>query len=142
MIADGMAGELLEECEGFEWDTANSGKIWDRHRVSPAECEEIFFNRPCHRAEDEAHSTDEARMYGLGQSDAGRLMFVAFTIRERLIRVISARDMSRKERRFIGRHEKAMPKFKNEDAERKFWATHDSTDYIDWRKASGRHSRI
>ena len=30
---------------------------------------------------------------------------------------------------------KAVPKFRTEDAERKFWASHDSTDYIDWRKA-------
>ncbi len=29
---------------------------------------------------------------------------------------------------------KALPKFKNEDAEREFWAAHESTDYIDWRK--------
>jgi predicted DNA binding CopG/RHH family protein len=30
---------------------------------------------------------------------------------------------------------KAVPKFRTEDAERKFWASHDSTDYIDWREA-------
>jgi predicted DNA binding CopG/RHH family protein len=29
---------------------------------------------------------------------------------------------------------KSLPKFKNENAEREFWATHDSADYLDWRK--------
>jgi len=91
--------KLLAECEGFQWDAGNFVKIWDRHQVSPAECEEIFFNRPFIVHEDEGHSADEPRMFALGQTDAGRLMFVAFTIRARLIRVISARDMSRKERK-------------------------------------------
>ena len=48
---------------------------------------------------DEKHSPGEERLYALGQSDSGRLMFAVFTIRGRLIRVISARDMNRKERR-------------------------------------------
>jgi len=91
--------KLLADCEGFEWDAGNFTKIWDRHQVSPAECEEIFFNHPLIVHEDEAHSADEARLYALGQTDAGRLMFVAFTIRSQLIRVISAREMSRKERK-------------------------------------------
>jgi uncharacterized DUF497 family protein len=91
--------KLLVECEGFQWDDGNLIKIWDRHQVTPAECEEIFFNRPFIVGEDAAHSADEPRGYGLGQSDGGRLMLVAFTIRGRLIRVSSARDMSRKERK-------------------------------------------
>ena len=95
----GWLERLVEQCEGFQWDDSNSGKIWERHQVAPTECEELFFNRPLIFGEDEEHSASEERMYGLGQSDAGRLLFVAFTIRGRLIRVISARDMSRKERR-------------------------------------------
>jgi uncharacterized protein len=91
--------ERLADCEGFEWDAANAAKIWDRHHVTPAECEELFFNRPLVLGTDERHSAAEERLYALGQSDSTRLMFVAFTIRGRLIRVISARDMSRKERR-------------------------------------------
>jgi uncharacterized protein len=93
----GSLERLVEGCEGFQWDSANSEKIWERHRVTPTECEELFFNRPLVFGQDEEHSAAEERMYGLGQSDAGRLLFVAFTIR--FIRVISARDMSRKERR-------------------------------------------
>ncbi len=95
----GSLESMVGECEGFQWDAGNSGKICERHRVAPTECEELFFNRPLVIAEDEEHPAAEERIYGLGQSDAGRLLFVAFTIRERRIRVISARDMSRKERR-------------------------------------------
>jgi len=90
---------IVEECDGFQWPAANSGKIGEKHQVTPAECEELFLNRPLIIDDDHEHSKGEQRMYGLGQSDAGRLLFVAFTIRGRLLRVISARDMSRKERR-------------------------------------------
>lgn len=95
----GRLENLVEECEGLQWDAGNSAKIWTRHQVTPAECEEIFFNLPLIVAEDEVHSADEVRMYSLGRSDAGRFLFIVFTISGRLIRVISARDMSRKERK-------------------------------------------
>ena len=98
--------ERLAECEGFQWDAGNSTKIWERHQVMATECEELFFNRPLIVVSDEEHSAGEERFYALGQSDSGRPMFVVFTIRGRLIRVISARDMSRKDRRIFNRHEK------------------------------------
>jgi uncharacterized DUF497 family protein len=91
--------ERLAECEGFQWDADNSRKIWERHQVAPTECEEVFFNRPLIVRGDEKHSAVEERLYALGQTDEARLLFVVLTIRGRLIRVISARDMSRKERR-------------------------------------------
>ncbi len=93
--------ERLAECKGFQWDAGGWAKIWDRYQVTPTECEECFFNRPLIVSSDEHHSTGEERFYALGPSDSGRLMFVVFTIRGRLIRVISARDMSRKERRIF-----------------------------------------
>ena len=91
--------ERFAECEGFELDAANSSKIWERHQVAPIECEEVFFNHPLVVGEDEKHSAAEARLYALGQTDAARFLFVVFTMRGRLIRMISARDMSRKERK-------------------------------------------
>jgi uncharacterized DUF497 family protein len=91
--------ERLAECEGFDWDAANAGKIWVRHQVAPAESEEVFFNRPLLVGDDERHSASEERFYALGQTDAGRHLFIVFTVRKRLIRVISARHMSRKERK-------------------------------------------
>lgn len=85
--------------EGFEWNHANLTKNWEKHRVTPWECEQMFFNLPLVVAEDTAHSTVEPRYYVLGQTDSGRRLFLVFTIRRRRIRVISARDMSAKERR-------------------------------------------
>ena len=91
--------ERLAECEGFEWNAGNSEKIRVKHGVSPIECEELFFNSPLFIGSDERHSAGEERFYALGQTDSGRLLFVVFTIRERLVRAISARDMNRKEKR-------------------------------------------
>jgi uncharacterized DUF497 family protein len=90
--------EILTGCTGFDWDEGNLVKNWERHRVSASECEQIFFNRPLVTAADLRHSSQEARFYALGHTDAGRRLFVVFTVRERRIRVISARDMNRKER--------------------------------------------
>ena len=90
--------DLLPECAGFEWDKGNSGKNWLKHRVTPFECEQIFFNQPLLVADDERHSQSEARFYALGKTDADRPLFVAFTVHRKLIRIISARDMSGKEK--------------------------------------------
>lgn len=89
----------LSGLEGFNWDGANLAKNWEKHRVTPWECEQAFFNVPLVVADDLAHSTVEPRYYVLGQTDAGRRLFIVFTTRKRRIRVISARDMSPKERR-------------------------------------------
>lgn len=94
-----MDFKQLSTLNGFEWDEGNSEKNWTTHRVSRSECEEVFFNRPLALAEDQKHSQEEVRYYALGQSDRERKLFVVFTIRGSLIRVISARDMSRTERR-------------------------------------------
>jgi len=91
--------ELISECIGFEWDEGNKEKNWIGHQVVYTECEEIFFNQPLVVADDILHSKKENRYYALGQTNAGRHLFISFTIRGQLIRVISARDMSRKERR-------------------------------------------
>ena len=91
---------------GFDWDAGNRGKN-TKHRVSDDECEEIFFNLPLLFGPDEVHSQQEDRHYALGQTNAGRWLFVAFTIRRAQIRVISARDMTRKERRAYDEAEKA-----------------------------------
>jgi uncharacterized DUF497 family protein len=91
--------ELLSQCIGFEWDKGNKEKNWIGHQVFFTECEEIFFNQPLVVTDDDPHSKEEKRYYALGQTNAGRYLFISFTIREQLIRVISARDMNRKERR-------------------------------------------
>lgn len=90
--------KILMQCTGFEWDKENLQKNWDSHQVGFYECEEIFFNQPFVIEDDTQHSQSENRYYALGKTDRGRLLFVVFTVRRYLIRVISARDMSRKER--------------------------------------------
>lgn len=94
--------ERLASCEGFDWDAGNREKNWNKHGVSTGECEEVFFNQPLVVAGDEGHSEREERFFALGHADAGRMLFVVFTIRGSLVRVISARDMSRKERKVYG----------------------------------------
>jgi uncharacterized DUF497 family protein len=89
----------LSDCTGFEWDEGNLFKSWEKHRVSAAECEQIFFNKPLVAVADKKHSQREARFHALGQTDFRRLLFVVFTIRGNRIRVISARDMNRKEKK-------------------------------------------
>lgn len=85
---------------GFDWDEGNSRKSAAKHGVSQGEAEQVFFNQPLLVAPDQAHSARESRLHALGKTDAGRLLHLTFTLRGEgaLIRVISARDMSRKER--------------------------------------------
>lgn len=90
---------------GFEWDEHNTEKNWQKHRVSPAECEQMFFNQPLVVASDIKHSQKEARFYALGRTDAGRMLFAVFATRKDKIRVISVRDMKNKERKVYESHE-------------------------------------
>src|SRR5688500_1122879 len=94
-----MKRDSLEDCDGFDWDEGNLDKNWEAHGIAFWECEEVFLNRPLVVRPDDEHSVRERRYYALGQTEAGRRLFVAFTIRKRLIRPISARDMTAKERR-------------------------------------------
>jgi uncharacterized protein len=96
----------LENCTGFDWDEANTGKNWDRHRVTPDEAEDMFFQEPLVVRHDARHSGNEKRYYALGQTGVGRRLFIAFTIRRNLIRVISARDMNRNETEVYANQEK------------------------------------
>jgi uncharacterized DUF497 family protein len=102
-----MAGrkDPLDACTGFDWDDGNAPKNWSGHRVTPEEAEDVFFNAPLVVRSDVRHSRREKRYYALGQTTVGRLLFVAFTIRRSLIRVISIRDMNEREREVYAGHE-------------------------------------
>jgi len=91
---------IFENCEGFEWDDGNSGKNWHLHRVTDRESEEVFANESIVVTRDLAHSRVETRFAARGITDAGRRLTIVFVVRKRLIRVISARDMTRREERF------------------------------------------
>ena len=89
----------LSQITGFNWDDGNARKN-EKHGGSMAEAEQVFFNAPLLLLEDSAHSQQEPRVHALGKTDEGRMLHIAFTLRQTglLIRVISARDMHRKER--------------------------------------------
>ena len=91
-----------QKITGFEWNAGNERKNVEKHNVSQAEAEQLFFNEPLLTVLDGKHSNAEIRIHALGKSDEGRQLHVTFTLRENKtkIRVISARNMSRKERAY------------------------------------------
>ncbi len=86
--------------EGFEWDSGNARKSADKHGVTQAEAEQVFFNSSLLLLDDKRHSMAEVRYHAYSKSNNGRLLQVSFTLKEggKRVRAISARDMSRKER--------------------------------------------
>lgn len=90
----------LNAVVGFEWDAGNARKNSEKHDVSQSETEQVFFNSPLLMLLDEKHSKREIRYHALGKTDSGRPLHITFTLRSdnTLIRVISARDMHRRER--------------------------------------------
>lgn len=89
----------LAKITNFDWDDGNVRKN-DKHGVSLAESEQVFFNAPLLLIADAKHSQGEPRFHALGKTDEGRTLHITFTLRNagERIRVISARDMHRKER--------------------------------------------
>lgn len=98
--------QLIETCVGFDWDEWNTSKNWNKHQVTPEEAESIFFHDPLLLRSDAGHSMREKRYLAMGETSAGRGLLVVFTVRNKLIRVISARDMNRREMEVYTRYEK------------------------------------
>jgi uncharacterized DUF497 family protein len=92
-----LLSEFFQGIEGFQWDEANSSKNWTRHEVSQTEAEQVFLNRPVVLSD--ARPGTEPRWFAFGHTDANRLLTVVFMIRGQLLPVISARPMSRSEKR-------------------------------------------
>lgn len=96
----------LERIVGFAWDDGNARKN-EKHGVSQSEAEQVFFDLRLLMVEDPGHSVDEPRYHALGTTLDGRALHVTFTLRDEgmRIRVISARDMHRKERQIYERED-------------------------------------
>ena len=90
----------FEQFSGFQWDKGNIDKNLEKHSVENWECEQVFFNEPLIILDDPKHSLSEKRWAAFGKTDGGRVLTVIFTKRGKLLRVISARGMNRKERKF------------------------------------------
>ncbi|MDI6772083.1 MAG: BrnT family toxin [bacterium] len=94
--------EFFPGITGFQWDEGNSEKNWRRHQVTQAEAEQVFFSRPVLVSGDPKHSGSEVRHFALGRTGVGRKLTVTLTLRGSLLRVISARPISRREGRVYG----------------------------------------
>ena len=83
----------------FDWDEGNNTKSYSKHGVSIQESESMFQDVFRIDFSDPFHSTNESRYVSIGQSSRPRLLFAAWTLRDRLVRVISIRPASLKERK-------------------------------------------
>jgi len=90
---------ILPKPVSFDWDEGNTDKNWIRHRITNKETEEVFNNKPLFISEDRKHSGKEIRFQALGKTNKKKMLFLSFTIRNNKVRIISARDANRKERK-------------------------------------------
>ncbi|OGG16538.1 hypothetical protein A3D05_05785 [Candidatus Gottesmanbacteria bacterium RIFCSPHIGHO2_02_FULL_40_24] len=81
----------------FQWDKGNIGKSFKKHKVKDKEAEELFFDKKHKIFKDRLHSKGEERFRIAGKTKKGRLLFIVFTISAKKIRIISARDINKKE---------------------------------------------
>jgi len=105
---------LLAQAAGFQWDAGSTAEAGPGSGVTRSECEQLFLNEPLvvaddaivestepertPVAQDATRSSGEVRGHALGETDEGRLLFAAFTVRNGLVRVTAAREMTRSER--------------------------------------------
>ena len=94
----------------FEWNSGNVQKSWKKHKVRDQEAEEIFENVPNLVFPDKKHSKKEKRYGIFGITNEGRPLSGVFTMRGKKVRVITVRDMSRKEKIFFKNYLKEVDK--------------------------------
>ncbi len=94
---------LITRCSGFQWDEANLHPAGWLRAVSPGECEQVFFNRSIFAETGEEFPDAKRRFLVLGRTDAGRFLKLTIELNMDLIRIIAARDMSRRERKAFSR---------------------------------------
>ncbi len=97
---------IFQNVDGFMWDSANQEKIWLKHKISTQEAEQPFFNLYLTET-DTRHSQKEERFRLLGVTNLGKILLIVFTVRNKKIRIISARTASKKEKQS---YEKATQK--------------------------------
>ena len=124
--------KILDTTFAFEWDSGNRQKNFIKHRVNDEECEEVFFDPEKKILRDTLHSGREERYIILGATQRLRILFVIFTVRNGSIRVISARDLNKKEKLSMKKKLK-IPKFRSEHHERMFWSRVKLQDHFDAR---------
>jgi len=91
--------KVVPEPLSFEWDLGNIDKNLKKYNVSCQKSEEVFINQPLLVVEDKNHSKNEKRFHVLGKNNNNRCLFLSITIRNQKVRIISIRDMSKKEKK-------------------------------------------
>lgn len=102
--------KILNDYLKFEWNKGNIDKNLIKHNVANKEAEEVFDNEPKFIAQDIKHSILEKRFQLWGVTNTRRKLTIIFTLRGKKVRIISARDMNRKERSFYEQKIKAHTK--------------------------------
>jgi len=92
--------KIIPEPIIFDWDIGNCDKNFHKHHVSMQEAEEVFVNEPLKILDDTTHSKKEKRYVVLGKTNNRRILFISFTLRKNKVRIISARDMDKKEKNY------------------------------------------
>lgn len=84
---------------GFIWDVLKARANAQKHRISFEEAQSVFEDPFAAVVDDSAHSEQEPREIIIGHSDQNRYLFVCFTERDGDVRLISAREATRAERK-------------------------------------------
>ena len=100
----------LKKIVGFEWDEWNIGKSYKKHGIRPKETEEIFLDKDVQIETDIKHQEQEERYVAIGKTFEDKILFVVFTLRSNVIRIISGRRANKKERRLYEKNIKKNPK--------------------------------
>ncbi len=85
----------------FQWDQGNQNKNINKHQIANLEAEQVFLDRNKKILKDPLHSNGEKRYIILGTTKNNNRLFVAFTLRGKKIRVISARKLNKKEYKLL-----------------------------------------
>lgn len=85
----------------FQWDQGNQNKNIKKHQVTNSDAEQIFFDRHKKILKDPLHSNGEKRYIVLGTTTTNKKLYIAFTLRDKKIRIISARKLNRKEYKLL-----------------------------------------
>ena len=88
---------------GFEWDANKANKNVEKHHVSFEEAATVFDDPMFITFIDDEHSIDEERYITIGLSNRGRLLILAHADRQDRIRIISARQATKKEEQFYAK---------------------------------------
>jgi uncharacterized protein len=88
---------IIKKPVNFEWDSGNVDKNKRKHNVNEKEAEEVFFDKNKVIYNDYFHSQQEKRYILLGQTRRERSLYIVFTKRGEKVRIISARDINKRE---------------------------------------------